>query len=190
MRKYLGLSRYGLGVVALYALLIPFFVVFMRGRLRYDIMRANLALVIAVFIFTLLVFFALLAWRMGRPSLHPSRMLLAVVYGLLFALPEEILFRGMVQGSLQAHLASVPLVILLSSFIFGIAHLPNGAKSIGPRGWNWGFAGLTFLGGFPLGLLFVLTGSLLTPTVLHAMLVAGLQSFKKKNQKNLTSMLV
>ena len=66
----------------------------------------------------------------------------------------------------------VSMAIIAAALIFGFAHLANGAKSWKPSECNWELARTTFLAGIPLGLLYAVTGSLLLPTILHAILLA------------------
>ena len=45
------------------------------------------------------------------------------------ALPEEILFRGLIQNSLMQRLGAKTSTLLLAALIFGCAHLDNGPGS-------------------------------------------------------------
>ncbi len=94
---------------------------------------------------------------------------LAILYAIVIAFPEEIIFRGIIQGFLLEHIGNTILVILLSSIIFGMAHLFNGGN------WNYKFAIIAFLGGLPLSILYVVTGGLLLPTALHFAFVVVLK---------------
>ena len=95
-------------------------------------------------------------------------------------MPEEIIFRGIVQGILQDYISNVVLLVIASSILFGFAHLPNGSKGLLPKYWNWKFFWITFLAGLPLGLIFALTNSLLFPTILHASFLTLFKLFTKK----------
>jgi uncharacterized protein len=106
----------------------------------------------------------------------------ALAHAALIAIPEEILFRGLIQGGLQPFIPSLPLLVLGSSLIFGLAHLPNGAWGWRIRQWNWNFARVAFLVGLPLGLLYALTGSLLAPTLLHMLLLMIFKLFAEERK--------
>jgi membrane protease YdiL (CAAX protease family) len=75
---------------------------------------------------------------------------------------EEILFRGFLLHYLHASPWTMGLTValLLSCVIFGLQHLYQG-----PAG-----AASTVVIGFLFGLLFLLTGNLLLPIALHAMM--------------------
>jgi hypothetical protein len=96
-----------------------------------------------------------------------SRTPLLILYALFFAIPEEVIFRGVIQSYLQTQLHDTVIAVVLASVIFGIVHLPNGAEGINPRKWNWHFTGIAFLGGLVFGEIFALTDSLLISTLLH-----------------------
>ena len=109
-----------------------------------------------------------------------SKIVLTSVYAIAFAVPEEILFRGIVQGVLLQFVDSAFLIILISSAIFGLAHLPNGARGFHSKDWNWNFAFVVFLAGLPLSLIFAITHSLLIPTLLHAFLLIFFKLFTRE----------
>ena len=161
-----GFSKYHAGIVVTYAVLIPVIFIFAPSVLRFDFPRDYLGIIIAAVacaIFAFFYFFGL--WRA----------IFGIFYGVLFAFPEEIIFRGVIQTWLQNHIASTAIAILFSSLIFGIAHLPNGAKGFHPKLWNWKFSALAFLAGLPLGVIFAFTKSLFVPTLLHVFLVAAMK---------------
>lgn len=113
----------------------------------------------------------------GR-ALRPLRFLLPVskterawwgVVSLSAGVCEEVLFRGFLLGYLRGQLDGGPHLSLLwalglSSLSFGTGHLYQGRKE---------FIG-TALFGAALGLLAVLTGSLILPMVLHASVDAAI----------------
>lgn len=163
----------------MYVLLVPFLFIFSRGQLKYNLVSDNFALVFAITLSTLFIFLFFVFRKFGVPRFDVFRVLPAVLYGIAFAFPEEIIFRGVVQNLLQIYFGGLFLTVLFSSVVFGLAHLPNGAKCLNPKEWNWNFVALTFAAGIPLGLIFALTKSLLIPTLLHAFFVACLQMLKK-----------
>ncbi len=177
MKKLLNnLSSYHRTVIAIYVVALSFTIFLFPEILHYNFSFNNIGIAISTFIITLVIFLAGLFWKEGilRIPKDISSLCLAFVYAALFAIPEEILFRGIIQNFLQAHLDSF-LAIFISSLIFGLAHLLNGARSFHPGDWSWRFSFLVFLTGFPLGMLYHFTGSLLLPTLLHLALVMGLQ---------------
>ncbi|OGE86510.1 MAG: hypothetical protein A3J48_00090 [Candidatus Doudnabacteria bacterium RIFCSPHIGHO2_02_FULL_46_11] len=96
---------------------------------------------------------------------------------LLISLPEEIIFRGVIQQLIQIKTDSAVIALLFSSAIYGGVHLLNGARGIKPKDWNWTLAALVCLAGISLGLIFVLTNSLLIPILLHTLLVICLKIY-------------
>jgi membrane protease YdiL (CAAX protease family) len=71
---------------------------------------------------------------------------------------EEVLFRGYLMWYLSAFLGIAP-AILLSSVLFGLAHLYQGKKGI----LQTGIVGLVF------AILYVVTGALWAPMLIHAL---------------------
>lgn len=116
-------------------------------------------------------FIAALIYRFSQNSFRK------ISYAFLFAIPEEIIFRGVIVNFLQSYTTNLMIVVGLSSIFYGLAHLPNSAKSWNPKDWNWKFTMLTLFIGIPLGLLFLSTGSLLYPILLHVLLLVLFQIF-------------
>ena len=85
----------------------------------------------------------------------PSHALLLV--SLLAGIGEECLFRGVLQSELTG-LIGMPLALVLTSTIFGLAHLITPTYAL--------FAGLI---GCYLGVLMILTDNLLVPVMAHAL---------------------
>ena len=105
---------------------------------------------------------------------------LIIFYALvLIAIPEEIIFRAYIQGNLHLFTSNIIAVIIISSFIFGIAHLPNGARGFRPREWNWKLAAMCFVAGLYLGLAYFLTNSLVEPVILHTLFAVVPKIFVK-----------
>ena len=104
--------------------------------------------------------------------------LLTIGYSVVFALPEEIIFRGIIAKNLSSLLQSIFLAVIFSALIFGAAHLLNGAAGLWPpAGWDWSLAGMTAVAGIFLGILYFSTGSLVLPIALHALFIIGNQVF-------------
>jgi membrane protease YdiL (CAAX protease family) len=136
-----------------------------------------------VFLFSLLIISLLLLiinhltkFRKIAYQKKSTRELLAiVVYAtVLIAIPEEILFRGIIQGYLQSSLPEYQ-TLLVSSVVFGFAHFKNDSKGWIPQQWNWKLIFLTFTVGLFLGSLFIFTKSLVAPILLHAILLIGMK---------------
>jgi membrane protease YdiL (CAAX protease family) len=85
-----------------------------------------------------------------------------ILVGITAGVCEEVLFRGFVLHYLHSYpwQLNLTLALLLSAIIFGAQHLYQGAK---------GVASTTVAGVF-FGLLFLLSGSLLLPILLHALM--------------------
>jgi membrane protease YdiL (CAAX protease family) len=81
------------------------------------------------------------------------------------ALPEEILFRGLIQNSLMLKLRTKEPALLLASFIFGCAHLNNGP---GPLP-NWRYMILATIAGYAYGKVFEKSSSIFASAFLHAL---------------------
>ncbi|MFV0533002.1 MAG: CPBP family intramembrane glutamic endopeptidase [Cumulibacter sp.] len=74
---------------------------------------------------------------------------------------EELIYRGFLIAFLAAVLPTVPLwiCVLIAAVVFGVAHAYQGAVGVST----------TLLVGFILGVLYLLTGSLLAPILVHAL---------------------
>jgi membrane protease YdiL (CAAX protease family) len=99
---------------------------------------------------------------------NPSASKLAGTFGVIFvgtALPEEILFRSLIQNVLMARLGPKTATLMLASFIFGCAHLNNGPQPLP----NWRYMILATIAGFAYGLVFQKSSTVLSSTALHAL---------------------
>ena len=81
------------------------------------------------------------------------------------ALPEEILFRGLIQNSIAQRFGTSASALLVSSLIFGAAHLDNGP---GPLP-NWRYMILATIAGFAYGKVFQKSSTVLSSTLFHAL---------------------
>lgn len=81
------------------------------------------------------------------------------------ALPEEILFRSLIQNRLTQILGDRVCVVALASVIFGAAHLNNGPGRLP----NWRYMILATIAGFAYGLVFKKSSSVCSSAILHAM---------------------
>ncbi|MCB8942964.1 MAG: CPBP family intramembrane metalloprotease [Ardenticatenaceae bacterium] len=87
--------------------------------------------------------------------------------GYLFtALPEEMLFRGVIQQLIQDRVKNERLALALASVIFGLAHLNNGTPGYAVP--NWMYAVMAMLAGVAYGWTWRRTGKVTGSAVVHA----------------------
>jgi uncharacterized protein len=89
------------------------------------------------------------------------------------ALPEEILFRGLIQNSLMRKLGAKTSTLILAALIFGAAHLDNGP---GP-GLNWRYMIVASIAGVIYGKVFEKSSSIFASAGLHALVNTVKHSF-------------
>jgi len=97
------------------------------------------------------------------PSVDGIIMLLAGIF-LLNALPEEILFRGIIQHSLESVTKSPIVSLMVTALIFGMAHLNNG-----PSLPNYRYFVMATLAGIAYGLAWRRHRNVLTSTITHTL---------------------
>ena len=85
---------------------------------------------------------------------------------LLTALPEEILFRGIIQQMIHDRVKNEKVALLLASVIFGLAHLNNG--TVGYPVPNWVYVLMATLAGLAYGWTWRKTGKVTGSAVVHA----------------------
>ncbi len=81
------------------------------------------------------------------------------------ALPEEILFRGLIQNCIAQRFGAGTETLLVSALIFGCAHLDNGP---GPLP-NWRYMILATIAGLAYGKVFEKSSSIFASAGLHAL---------------------
>jgi CAAX protease family protein len=81
---------------------------------------------------------------------------------LTIALPEELLFRGLIQNLLQKTWERPGRALMVTSVIFGLAHLNNGPFP------DWRYAVLASVAGFFYGRAYLQSGGLMAAALLHA----------------------
>ncbi len=81
------------------------------------------------------------------------------------ALPEEILFRGLIQNSIAQKFGSSTSTLVIAAFIFGCAHLDNGP---GPLP-NWRYMILATIAGVAYGKVYEKSSSIFASAGLHAL---------------------
>jgi membrane protease YdiL (CAAX protease family) len=103
------------------------------------------------------------------PHFHPAtagRMAAAV--GLIFigtALPEEILFRALIQNLILQRWGETTASLMAASVIFGLSHLNNGPQALP----NWRYAIVASFAGFAYGKVFQKSSSIMSSALFHTM---------------------
>jgi membrane protease YdiL (CAAX protease family) len=82
------------------------------------------------------------------------------------AIPEEILFRSLIQNCIMQRIGFTNPALLLAAVIFGGAHLNNGP---GPLP-NWRYAIMATIAGFAYGKVFQKSSTALSSAILHALI--------------------
>ena len=90
----------------------------------------------------------------------PSLLLQPLIIYLVTAVPEEFLFRGLIQNLLSRWIG-IPLGLVLGSVIFGLSHLPD------PR-----YAVLATIAGAAYGYVYLRTGKVTAAAITHALVDA------------------
>jgi hypothetical protein len=91
---------------------------------------------------------------------------MAAAAGLIYAataLPEEILFRSLIQNLLMQRFGAGARTLLAASFLFGCAHLDNGPQPLP----NWRYMILATIAGVAYGKVFQKASTVLSPAGLH-----------------------
>jgi membrane protease YdiL (CAAX protease family) len=100
------------------------------------------------------------------PTRSPSAM--AGALGIIFAgtaLPEEILFRSLIQNLLMLRFGSGFRTLLAASLIFGCAHLDNGPQPLP----NWRYMILATIAGIAYGKVFQRASTVVSSAALHTL---------------------
>jgi membrane protease YdiL (CAAX protease family) len=98
------------------------------------------------------------------PTQSAMRMISAVA--IIFAgtaLPEEILFRSLIQNFLELRFGASTRTLLLAAFVFGCAHLDNGPQPLP----NWRYMILATIAGIAYGMVFRKASTVLSSAALH-----------------------
>jgi hypothetical protein len=91
---------------------------------------------------------------------------MAAAVGLIYAgtaLPEEILFRSLIQNLLMQRFGASTRTLLAAAFIFGCAHLDNGPQPLP----NWRYMILATIAGVAYGKVFQKASTVLSSAGLH-----------------------
>jgi uncharacterized protein len=100
------------------------------------------------------------------PTQSAGRM--AAAAGIIFvgtALPEEILFRALIQNLMMQRFGATARTLFWASFIFGCAHLDNGPQPIP----NWRYMVVATIAGAAYGRVFQKSRSVVSSALLHMM---------------------
>jgi len=81
----------------------------------------------------------------------------------IIALPEEALFRGVIQSLLQKAFRSTAWALALAAVIFGLSHLNNGVGNAP----DWRYVLLASIAGSAYGLAYIKTRNLTAPVLTH-----------------------
>jgi len=98
---------------------------------------------------------------------QPAAKMTAAI-GIIFAgtaIPEEILFRALIQNWLMQRFGRTWQVLLLASVIFGSAHLDNGPQAVP----NWRYAIAATIAGYAYGRVFDRSSTVVSSAILHTM---------------------
>jgi len=102
---------------------------------------------------------------------HPSAGSIALTFvAILFgtALPEEILFRSLIQNWLMQRYGATTPVLLVAALIFGSAHLDNGPQPLP----NWRYMILATIAGIAYGKTFQKSSSVFSSLTCHTLVDA------------------
>ena len=89
--------------------------------------------------------------------------LMALGIFIFIAVPEELLFRGIIQNILEKEVGHRSLALGVAALIFGAAHLNNGSSP------DWRYFLLATLAGWFYGRAYVKTRNLMAPALLHTL---------------------
>jgi hypothetical protein len=91
---------------------------------------------------------------------------MAAAVGIIFvgtALPEEILFRSLIQNLIMLRFGASGRTLFLAAVIFGCAHLDNGPQPLP----NWRYMIMATVAGWAYGRVFQRAGSVMSSAALH-----------------------
>jgi membrane protease YdiL (CAAX protease family) len=166
---YLHAVAYGVAIVlALWLFLI------VRGLkgVKYNLPRSARDFVNPAIAFAVLApLLAVLGLALGfLPPMHAPHVAwwkIGSRYLVIFcatALPEEILFRGLIQNWMMQRFGGNNRTLLAAGFVFGCSHLNNGPQALP----NWRYMILATLAGIVFGGVFQKSSSILSSVSLHA----------------------
>ena len=90
---------------------------------------------------------------------------------LFIAVPEELLFRGIIQNLLEKEIGRPGLALGVAAVIFGAAHLNNGPSP------DWRYFLLATLAGMVYGRAYARTRNLMAPALVHTLVDVAWRGF-------------
>jgi len=90
---------------------------------------------------------------------------------LFIAIPEELLFRGIIQNLMAKSRLGSALALVITSLIFGASHLNNGPRP------DWRYFLLASIAGLFYGNAYQKTGKLMAPAITHTLVDTVWRSF-------------
>ncbi len=108
-----------------------------------------------------------LSFRLFDPSLMFFIETIVVGY-FLYALPEELLFRFLMLDFFHPFIASERGCLVMTSFIFGLAHMNNRMTDV--PGFNWSYVLLAIIAGVGYGYVYMRTKKVSASAMTHVMI--------------------
>ena len=186
LRLMKSISEYHLVVIVFYFIFCWYFFFFTSNPFSYYSFESKdlitfVPAVLAVFTCLYIANKLLVYGSIVINKIRSLDLAIIIIYSFVFALSEEIIFRGVIQKYLD-NIFSTVVTIVLSAMIFGSAHLLNGARGFYPSEWNWRLAVMTFIAGIFLGITYWMSDSLILPTILHGLLIIIMKLFINEKQ--------
>ena len=161
-------------IVSVIYLLIIFLLKFFdrkKIKLKFNFNKKDTIMTLTFLIFGILLLFTsfklgFLKYNIGSYGLF---LFFAIVYAPLIVPVEEALFRGVIQSYFIDKVGLI-LGVMISSAVFGAAHLLNGAEEFSLFLLNYKLFFVAFIGGALFGFLFAKTKSIIYPIILHIVL--------------------
>jgi membrane protease YdiL (CAAX protease family) len=169
-RGFLHSVGYGIAILLGLALFLGYL---NRSGLKYNLPRAGrdfrLPLASFALLAPVLIVVGVAIGFIPPPHLpvQPAGKMAAAI-GIIFvgtALPEEILFRSLIQNLLMQRFGATTRTLLAASLIFGAAHLDNGPQALP----NWRYMIVATIAGFAYGKVFQKATSVTSSAMLHMM---------------------
>ncbi len=92
----------------------------------------------------------------------------AAIYFVVAALPEELLYRALLQRRLRAVMRDPLVAVVIAALIFGFMHLPINSATHGSIAWSAVYCiGLNAFGGALFGYIYLRTQSLAVVAIIH-----------------------
>jgi len=173
-----GGAAYTLNVVLAVDLALLLFVAFRRldgVGYRFRIERTDLSAYL-VNLAICLAFVVPLGLATGFVRFNPDSGAASFAFSFLailltIAVPEELLFRGLIQNFLQKTWNHSGRALVVTSVVFGLAHVNNGPQP------DWRYVLLATIAGFFYGRSYLQSGRLMAPALVHASIDAIWRGF-------------